>query len=425
MLTDLLIKKLTIPEKRREIPDGKISGLYLVVQPSGARSWALRYRHAGIPKKLTIGAYPSVDLATARKRAQEAIGDVAAGKDPAGLKATSRAAARAEQSTKDRMSDVAAIFLERSVKRSAGALWAKETARLLRVEILPTLGSKRIGDVRRADIHAMLDGIVDRGSGYTANRSLAVLKRMFNWSIERGIVDLSPVDKVKAPAAETSRDRVLTDDEICLVWKACERIGAPFGDVVRLLLLTGCRRDEIAEGRWNEIDLDAKTWTIGKERSKNGVAHEIPLSDKAVEIITGLGRIEGKGFVFTTTGKTPVSGFSRAKGAVDKAIHEIQKEEAEARGDDPDKIEAPAAWVLHDLRRTVATNLQKLGVRLEVTEAVLNHVSGSRKGIVGVYQKYDYASEKRAALDAWARRLEAIVTGAPAANVIELAAARG
>jgi integrase len=184
---------------------------------------------------------------------------------------------------------------------------------------------------------------------------------------------------------------------------------------------------------WREADFEAGIWRLPKERAKNKRAHEIPLPVSAVEILKTLPRVEPKrGFdgkvrpalVFSTTGATPVSGFSRAKSAIDAFIVERLREEAEARGDDPDAVAAPD-WVIHDLRRTVATNLQKLGVRLEVTEAVLNHVSGSRAGIVGVYQRHEWAAEKRAALDAWARRLGGIVNGEPQSNVVKIAQARG
>jgi integrase len=201
---------------------------------------------------------------------------------------------------------------------------------------------------------------------------------------------------------------VLSDDEIRAVWAAFDDTGWPFGPLAHLLLLTGQRLSEVAEARWSEIDLEAKTWKIPKERTKNDRAHEVPLSDAAVEIIKALPRIEGKaGYVFTATGAHPVSNLKRLREALRRA-----------------SSERDVAPTLHDLRRTVATNLQKLGVRLEVTEAVLNHVSGSRKGIVGVYQRHEYSDEKRAALDAWARRLDAIVTGAGASNVVELAKAR-
>ena len=430
MLTDLGIKKLPIPESRREVPDGRIVGLYLVIQPSGAKSWAVRYRAFGIPRKLTLGGYPAVDLAMARRRAQEALGDVAGGKDPGAAKKAVREAAKAERKAEtDKVERIAELFIERYVKRSGrvGAGWGKEIGRLFKIEILPRIGDKRIGDVKKRDINDILDAIADRGSPVTANRCFAVLRKFFNWARDdRDLITVSPCAGVAARSEERSRDRVLEDEEIRLAWGAFEAVGWPFGPIGKLLLLTGARRSEIAEASWREIDLAAKTLTLPGSRTKNDKPHVIPLSDAAVDTIQALPRIEGKsGLVFSTTGATSVSGFSRSRETIDRFILDALRREAAARGDDPEAVVAPGPWTLHDLRRTVATNLQKLGVRLEVTEAVLNHVSGSRAGIVGVYQRHEYAEEKRAALDAWARRLDAIVTGAEASRVVELAKARG
>jgi integrase len=421
MLTDLLIKKLPLPDKRREAPDGKIAGLYLILQPSGAKSWALRYRAGGIPKKLTIGPYPAIDLATARKRAQEALGDVAGGKDPAAIKRASRGAARAEREAQvDRVEHVVELFIERHAKPKTRD-W-RETERMLTKEVVSRWSGRRLSQITRAHVNEMLDEIIDRGAPIHANRVFAQLRKMSRWAVSRGIIERSPCEGMTAPSPETRRDRVLSDDEIRLVWQAFESIGWPFGPIGKLLLLTGARRDEVAALEWREVDLAARTWTLPAARSKNKRPHEIPLSDAAVEILAALLRVEGNaGFVFTTTGKTAVSGFSRAKAQIDAAILEMLQRNAEATGAD---AKAPEHWTFHDLRRTVATNLQKLGIRLEVTEAVLNHVSGSRAGIVGVYQRHEYAAEKRAALDAWARCLDALLTGAPAANVVELAKAR-
>jgi integrase len=417
MLTDAKIRTLQTPAARREIPDGRVTGLYLVLQPSGAKSWALRFRAAGKPAKLTLGPYPVLDLATARRKAQEALGEVAGGKNPAADKRTAREARKAvESAIADRVEAIAASFVERHVGRHVGASWAKETERLLAKEIVPTLGDKRLSEVKKSDVHDLLDGIVDRGAPVVANRTLAVLRRLCNWAIERGIINVSPCDKIKAPVAEESRDRVLSDDEIRLAWNAFDRVGWPFGPLAKLLLLTGTRRDEIAQARWSEIDLEAKTWTIAKARSKNGNAHEIPLSDAALDIIKNLPRIGDRkdGFVFSTTGRTPVSGFSNAKEAIDRAV-------AEARGADVDALDR---WTLHDLRRTSASGMAGLGIAPHVVEAVLNHRSGTIKGVAAVYNRYNYAAEKRTALDAWARRLDAIITGAAASNVVELSAAR-
>ena len=420
MLTDLGIKNQPLPDKRKEVPDGKIAGLYLVLQPSGAKSWALRYRVAGAPKKLTLGPYPAVGLAMARKQAQEALGDVAGGKDPAAAKQSARATARAEREAEvDRVERVVELFVERHAKPKTRD-W-RETERILVNEVVGRWKGRRLSQITRAHVHEMLDTIVDRGAPIRANRVFAQFRKLCRWSVGRGIIDRSPCEGLTAPSPETKRDRVLGDDEIRLAWSAFDAIGWPFGAIGKLLLLTGARRDEVASIRWGEIDLAEKKWTLPAARSKNKRDHQIPLSAAAVGIIEELPHIGDKkgGFVFSTTGSTAVSGFSRAKAAIDRAILEIMA--AEARGADPALGAAP--WTIHDLRRTVATNLQRLGVRLEVTEAVLGHVSGSRAGIVGVYQRHTWADEKRAALDAWARRLDEIITGS-AANVIELGARR-
>jgi integrase len=415
MLTDLGIKKLPLPAKRREVPDGKIAGLYLILQPSGARSWALRYRVAGRPTKLTLGPYPALDLVTARRRAQEAIGDIAGGVDPAAQKKAAREALKAaREADADRVERVVALFIERYAKPKTRD-W-RETERMLAKEVANRWHGRGLSHITRANVHEMLDEIIDRGTPIRANRVFAQMRKLCRWAVARGIIDRSPCEGVSAPSPETRRDRVLTDAEMRVVWVACGALGWPFGHVVRLLMLLGARRDEVAGMEWTELDLDARTWTLPAARTKNKRDHVIPLSEAALDIIKPLPRVESRRFVFSTTGRTPVSGFSKAKAEIDKAIVEIVKQQA---GDEASSL---PHWTLHDIRRSVATDLQKLGVRLEVTEAVLNHVSGSRGGIVGVYQRHSWADEKRAALDAWARRLEAIVSGASAGNVVELKA---
>jgi integrase len=431
MLTDLSIKKLALPEKRAEHPDGRVTGLYLVIQPSGAKSWALRYRAAGTPRKLTIGSYPAVDLATARKRAQEALGDVAGGKDPAAVKQASKAAAKAERADDDkRVERVAEAFIKRHVRLSGkvGAGWGAEIERLFKIEILPRIGTKHIGGVTKNDVLAILDAIVDRGSPITANRCFAVLRKFFNWAADaRGLIVVSPCKGIEAPAAETSRDRVLDDGEIRLAWRAFDAVGWPFGPICKLLLLTGARRSEIAEATWQEIHLSAKTLTLPGSRTKNGEPHEIPLSDAAVEIIKALPRIEGRsGLVFSTTGKTSVSGFSRSRDLIERAMLAELRRAAIERGEDPEKVETPKPWTMHDLRRTCASGMASLKIAPHVVEAVLNHKNGVIKGVSAIYNRYSYAAEKRAALEAWARRLNEIVMGvSSSANVITLAQARG
>ena len=236
---------------------------------------------------------------------------------------------------------------------------------------------------------------------------------MCSWAVKRGLIDRSPAEGVVLPAAPPSRDRTLSDAETGLFYRAFESVGGPLGTVGKLLFLTGARKSEVSDLKWSELDLDARTWRLPKEQSKNGREHTVPLSDAAIAILEGLPRVENCDFVFTVTGRAPVCGWTKAKAHIDAAILSILRYEASSRGDGPDKA-APPPWSYHDIRRTVATGLQKLGVRLEVTEAVLNHVGGSRGGIVGVYQRYGFEPEKRQALEAWALVLDAIVTGASA-----------
>ena len=296
---------------------------------------------------------------------------------------------------------VVETFIERHAKRATRD-W-KETERLLNRDVIERWKGRRLSTITKPQVHDLLNSIVDRGAPIAANR---VHTNSMSW-VERGIVTTNPFAGIKAPSSERSRarERVLSDDELRLVWTAAEAIGWPFGSIVKLLALTGARRDEVAQVEWREIDFDRALWMLPAARSKNRREHAIPLSVSALEILRSLPRVERSGFVFTTTnGRVPVSGFNKAKDRFDNAIGELR---AQAGSEEP--IEP---WVFHDLRRTMATNLQKLGVRLEVTEAVLNHVSGSRAGIVGVYQKHDYATEKRQALEAWAKRVEEIVAGA-------------
>jgi integrase len=400
------------PPKRMETPDGQITGLYFVQQPTGAASWALRYRADGRPRKLTIGPYPALTLAMARRRGQGALGDVAGGKDPAAAKQAGRAAAKAEREAEtDKVERVVDLFVERYAKPK-NRDW-QETARLLDKGVVARWKGRRLSSITRANVNALLDEIVDNGAPIGANRTFSAFRKLCKWSIGRGIIERSPCDGVTAPSPEIRRNRVLDDSEIKLVWEAAESTGRPFGPVIKLLILTGQRRDEVAGMRWSEVDLGARTWTLPAARTKNKFEHQVPLSDSAVAILQAMPRHEKVDIVFTTNSRTSVSSWSRLKRNLDAFIAERMREEV------------MAGWTIHDIRRSVATNLQKLGVRLEVTEAALNHRSGSRAGIIGTYQLHDWSDEKRQALHTWARRLDAIISGAEASNVVELSAARG
>jgi integrase len=421
-LTEIAIKSMKAGATRREVPDGKVPGLYFVIQPSGSTSWALRFRHLGKPRKLTIGG-GAIPLPGARDLARQALVKIARGENPAVEKVAAKQAAKAKPKTaSDTVEKVVDSFLGRYAKRQCKETTYKEYKRILENNVATPWRGRRLGELTRADVHELLDGIIDRGAAVQANRTFAALRTMANWALERGVIDSNCCAGLKAPTQETSRDRVLSDEEIRLAWLAFEKVGWPFGRLGQLLLLTGARRDEIAEAKWSELDADQKLLILLPARMKAKEVHEIPLTERALEIIASLPKVAAGNkepeFLFTTSGERPVSGFSKGKARVDRIIAETIRAE---QGGEAQEI---PHWVLHDLRRTVATNLQKLGVRLEVTEAVLGHTSGTRAGVVGIYQRHKYEDEKRMALEAWARKLDAIVTGAAAENVIEFSTAR-
>lgn len=440
-LTAVAVEKVKPdPAKRLEIADGLLPGLYLVVQPSGRKSWAVRYRAAGDTRKLTIGGYPVLKLDQARDAAREALRAAQKGADPATEKREARRAAKDRtEAERDAFDAVARRYLDRYARpKNRGWL---EQARLLGLVpdrsksegaddpglfLLKEGGlaerwqGKRVQEITRRDVLEAIDEVVARGAPVGANRTLAALRTMLNWTVDRGIITANPAETVKPPTAEMARDRVLSDEELRAVWMAADTMAWPMGRVVQLLILTGQRRDEVSEMAEREVDRSRRMWTIPRDRAKNDVEHDVPLSDAALAILDGLPKISGRrGYLFTSTGETPVSGHSNAKERLDKlALAELRKRAAE-RGEDADAVEL-RPWRLHDIRRSVATRMQRLRIGLQVVEAVLGHVSGSRAGVVGIYQRYEYEDEKREALDAWARFVTALVADKPAGNVVEL-----
>jgi len=246
--------------------------------------------------------------------------------------------------------------------------------------------------------------------------------------VKRGAVAVNPFAALPISRSVTKRERVLSDQELAEIWRAAGDVAAPYGSIVRLLILTGQRRGEVAGMAWNEIADDLTAWTMPGQRTKNGTVHAVPLSTTASAIIKAtlpaatkdakrvVAELRSAGALVLPGEKGTYAGWSKAKRGLDKAIGDAPAKAAGKSG----KAAPIEPWSIHDLRRTVATGLQRLGVRLEVTEAVLNHISGSRGGIAGVYQRHDWAAEKRAALDGWAAYVGAIIEGRSAANVMQL-----
>ena len=406
ILTASAISKLKPdPAKRLEIPDAACPGLYLVMQPTGARSWALRHRQGGRPQKLTLGNFSEgaeegqgsppviggrLTLADARRLAGDALGAIERGQSPAHAK---------RSRDKNLMPAVVDEFIKRYVRakrlRSADAV-----ERTFKVDVLPHWRHRHVSDISRRDVIELLDAHVDRGAPVQANRTLSAVRKFFNWCMERDIIKVSPVEGVKAPTPERNRDRILSDDEIVAFWQASDANGSPFGPLFRLLLLTGQRLGEVAGMAKAELDLDVGNWTIPAVRAKNNQEHVVALSQPARDVLADVRIVEGKaGLIFSTNGRTPVSGFGKAKANLDR------------------KLSIPH-WTLHDLRRTAASGMARLAQPVHVVEAVLNHRSGSVSGVAAVYNRYDYDREKRIALDAWAAYVLSLLR--PADNVLRI-----
>jgi integrase len=408
------------PSKRIEIADAGKPGLYLVIQTSGRKSWAVRYRRRAdrATRKFTIDGFPS--LAVARKLAQEALDKAAEGHDPATDKIVEKrqAQARAAQNDPADLEVSVREFLRRHTRKRNGEpirdSTRRETARLLGLKpekkgewvktgggVLQRWKGRTIASIGKGDVLDLLDDLVETGP-VNANRTLAALKTFFGWCVERDRLDKSPCAGVKDPSPERERERVLKDGELAALWRAAEADQSPFGWMTQLLILTGCRRDEVRDAQWAEFDLPGRLWAIPAARIKNGREHRLPLSDSALRVLDDVPRIHGRaGLLFTTTGKTPISGLSKAK----RRLHEAMSAELKAE---------PERWTLHDIRRTVITGLQRLGFPMEIAEAVANHKSGTLAGVAGIYGRHDYAAEKKTALDAWARFVDALLGDVPA-----------
>ena len=395
--------------------DDRLAGFGLKITPAGSKVFIYQYRLGGRgakTRRFTIGKHGKLTAEAARKKAEALALSVANGIDP-----------QREKAEQVRRSIDLAFkpYVERFREGCLVRDWKsthKYAASLLETYAVPVLGNTPLPEITRKDVRVVLAPVQDRPA--TASNLFRVLRRLFSWAVEQEDLERSPLESMKPPPLPPSRDRVLSDGELALVWRGAETLGYPFGPMVQLLILTGARREEVAALDWSELDRETRTWSLPASRSKNATAAENALANMTVSILDGLASRQGagrrwpiRGFVLSTTGRASVSGYSRAKRRLDAAITNLAQE---------GELSAPKPWRLHDLRRTLATGLQRLGVRLEVTEAVLNHVSGSRSGIVGIYQRHDWADEKRAAVQAWADHVERLLTGSEKTNVVRLEA---
>ena len=389
--------------------DDKLPGFGLYVGASGARSYFLEYRPGrgrGVHKRrISIGKHGAPwTPQTARDKAIEYLTAVRDGRDPL----AEREAAECGPDPARLVSTVVDEWLRRD---QAGNRSRHEVERVMRREVLPLWAARPIDDIRKRDIIALIDGIADRGAKIMANRTLAHVKRLFRWAAARDIIESDPAAHVEKPTPETRRERVLTDDELGTIWDGACAIGFPFGPATQLLVLTAARREEIVGLSWREVDLDSAVIRLPAERAKAKEGRVIPLSPVALSLIGGLPRFVAGDFVFGQGGQAPFGNVGHAKARLDRVIFE-------ARG------KPLPGWRLHDIRRTVATGLQRLGTRLEVIEAVLGHVSGSRAGVVGIYQRHRFEDEARTAVAAWSEHVLRLVSPDRGAIVVPFASQR-
>jgi integrase len=388
-LTAASVERMKVPKSGQvEYFDAGYPGLSLRVSYGGRKAWSMFYRYGGKLNRLSLGIYPAMSLAEAREAWREARKSVTRGIDPAGTKGAARPS-----------TIFSAVVTEWLQRDQSGNRSVESVTRLVHRELIPVWDNRPIQEIGRREILDLIDSITDRGSPVMANRTHACLHRIFNWAIGRGIITTHPMIGL-SKQKETSRDRVLSDDELVKVWKAADaELAYPFGDAIRLLILTGARREEIGQLRWSEIDGD--TIHLEGARTKNGERHDIPLSAPARALLEGLPKMSECDFVFSSFGTKPIAAWGIAKERLD-AIVQIEP------------------WRIHDLRRTVATGLQRLGIGLQVVESVLGHTSGSRAGIIGIYQRHTYANEKRMALEAWGAHVAGLIAGPTATNVVPL-----
>ena len=379
--------------KRYGVRDGITPGLRLIVHPGGQKTFALFARVNGRLVNTKIGSAAVLNLAAARAKGREVLAGIVEGEDP---RAAKRDASRAAADT---VEVLARRFVERHAK-VRNRTW-KDTEQRLAREVLPRWRGRSISSITQSDVVALLDAIMDRGAPRAANLALATVRRMFNWACERGMLETSPCDRVKAPAPEVKRDRVPTDIELALIWRAAEELRYPFGRFYQILILSGQRREQVAGMRWSELDSKLTAWTVPGARTKNGVEHKIPISAATRAILASLPRFRGCDLVFSTNGKTSISGFSKAKAKLDSAV-------AAHNGDVP--IEP---WVPHDLRRAIASGLAGLGVQLPVVEKILHHLSGSFGGVSGVYQRHSFFNEMAEALERWGQHVRSLAEPSP------------
>ena len=377
-------------------------GFGLRVSYGGAKGWFMMRRLDGRMRRWKLGradnpkAGDYLTLKKAREKASEWSTDIEDGIDPT-------IQADAEPESEDTRANagtfgslVETYFADETPKIDSG----RAVEAIIRRELLPHWRTRPLSEITGKDAIRRVDAVKRRGTPYAANRLVEVIKRLFTYAVEKMELTQSPMVSIKKPAKKIARDRTLKEQEIKDLWTAWNSMGFPFGQFMQLLLLTAARRDEVAGMRWSELNLDAATWTIPRERTKSERANIVHLSPVALAALSAVPRTMAQ-FVFPTQrGNTYLSGFSKAKARADT-------------------LSGVTDWRIHDLRRTAVTGMAELNVPPHVVEKILNHSSGEISGVAAVYNRFEYLEERADALDLWGQRIETIVAPGPE-NVVSI-----
>jgi integrase len=424
-LTQRTVEAAACPPGRKDalLFDGETRGFGLRITAAGSKVFLAQYQGAAGKRRVVIGLFGVLTVEEARKRAKAILGDAAKGRDPFVERQVTAAAQRsAEAAAKALAAEEAFTFgtlIDEWEKARAGnrraSYLAIATAALRKH--FAAWGDRPASGITTAEAVRLLDGIKARVGATAANRCLSYARAAFGWAEKRQAVASNPFRGIEAPSREKARDRVLSAEEVGAIWQAAESLREPARGFVRVLLLTLQRRDEVARLRWDELSDDLITWTLPAERAKNGKAHLVSLSEPARAILAKVPRVRGCPLVFPAASSKPVSAFSAMKRALDA---EIEKTRAEAG------LQPTAGWTMHDFRRAGVTALADMGFPPHVCDRLLNHVTGAISGVAAVYQRAEFLTERKAALDAWgAFVLRSGNREAAPANIVTLRGAAG
>lgn len=383
-MTDQWLKKVKPQGKQVDYFDSILPSFGLRVGKAGKKTYFVMYRikNQRTIKRFTLGRYPQLSLKKARREAKAILVEADKGNDPAGEKQELKKAPTFQ--------DLANEYLEKwaAVKKRS----VNEDRRIIAKDLIPAWGPHKARDIKRRDVLRLLDRVVDRGAPIQANRTLALVRKIFNWGISRDLVKNNPCLQVKMPAKENQRDRVFSENEIKALWQAFEQVGPMMACLFKLRLTTAQRGGEVKSMRWEDIDLNTAWWIIPKEQSKNGLAHRVPLSGLALNILKQMKAISGESiWVFPSPRKSC------------SHIRNVQKTALKIR-----KYSGVSDFRPHDLRRTAASLMTSMQIPRLTVSKILNHVE---QGVTRIYDRYSYDKEKRLALDKWASRLDQILTG--------------